>query len=72
MGELRGFLPRSFFTESSVDYLDGWAARKHDEISELGKVIDPIADKIMAGILFIFAVYLGKISALVPGGIAEP
>jgi len=43
------------------DYLDGWAARKHDEISELGKVIDPIADKIMAGILFIFAVYLGKI-----------
>ena len=43
------------------DYLDGWAARGRNEISELGKVIDPIADKILAGILFIFAVWLGKI-----------
>lgn len=43
------------------DYLDGWAARRNNEISELGKVIDPIADKILAGILFIFAVWEGAI-----------
>ncbi|MCC5925744.1 MAG: CDP-alcohol phosphatidyltransferase family protein [Bacteroidetes bacterium] len=43
------------------DYLDGWAARGRNEISELGKVIDPIADKVLAGVLFIFAAYLGKI-----------
>lgn len=43
------------------DYLDGWAARKYNDISELGKVIDPIADKIMAGILFVFATYIGLI-----------
>jgi phosphatidylglycerophosphate synthase len=43
------------------DYLDGWAARRNNEVSELGKVVDPIADKILAGILFIFAVWEGAI-----------
>jgi CDP-diacylglycerol--glycerol-3-phosphate 3-phosphatidyltransferase len=43
------------------DYLDGWAARRQNEISELGKVIDPIADKVMAGILFIYAATQGLI-----------
>lgn len=43
------------------DYLDGWAARGKNEVSELGKVIDPIADKIMAAALFIFATWLGLI-----------
>lgn len=43
------------------DYLDGWAARSHDEVTELGKVIDPIADKVLAGILFFYAAWLGPI-----------
>jgi CDP-diacylglycerol--glycerol-3-phosphate 3-phosphatidyltransferase len=43
------------------DYLDGWAARRQNEVSELGKIIDPLADKIMAGVLFIYATYLGLI-----------
>lgn len=29
-----------------TDYLDGYFARKFNEISELGKIIDPIADKV--------------------------
>lgn len=28
------------------DLLDGYAARKRNEVSELGKIIDPVADKI--------------------------
>lgn len=43
------------------DYLDGWAARGKNDITELGKVLDPLADKIMAGALFIFAAWLGLI-----------
>lgn len=43
------------------DYLDGWAARRQNEVSELGKVMDPIADKIMAGILFLYAASQGFI-----------
>lgn len=43
------------------DYLDGWAARKFNQISEFGKVMDPLADKITAGIMFMYMVWLGMI-----------
>lgn len=43
------------------DYLDGLVARWRDEISELGKVLDPIADKLMAFFLFFYTVMLGWI-----------
>ena len=41
------------------DYLDGLVARKTDTISEVGKVIDPVSDKLCAVILFIYTVWLG-------------
>ncbi|MEX1012031.1 MAG: CDP-alcohol phosphatidyltransferase family protein [Balneolaceae bacterium] len=43
------------------DYLDGVVARWRDEVSELGKVLDPVADKSLAGILFAYTVWLGLI-----------
>jgi CDP-diacylglycerol--glycerol-3-phosphate 3-phosphatidyltransferase len=43
------------------DYLDGLVARKTNEISELGKVLDPVADKLMAFFLFLYTVWLGWI-----------
>lgn len=43
------------------DYLDGVVARWRNEISELGKVLDPIADKVMAFFLFLYTVWLGWI-----------
>lgn len=43
------------------DYVDGWLARIRNEVSELGKVLDPVADKIMATVLFTYAVILGLI-----------
>lgn len=43
------------------DYLDGLVARWRDEISELGKILDPIADKLMAFFLFLYTVILGWI-----------
>jgi CDP-diacylglycerol--glycerol-3-phosphate 3-phosphatidyltransferase len=41
------------------DYLDGLVARKTNTISEVGKMIDPISDKLSAGALFIYTVWLG-------------
>jgi len=41
------------------DYLDGLVARKTNTISEVGKMIDPISDKLSAGTLFIYTVWLG-------------
>lgn len=43
------------------DYLDGLVARRRNEISELGKVLDPVADKVMAFFLFLYTVWLGWI-----------
>lgn len=43
------------------DYLDGYVARKTDQISEWGKILDPVADKFCAFFLFLYAVYIGII-----------
>lgn len=43
------------------DYLDGYIARKTNTISEMGKMIDPIADKLCALVLFIYTVWIGWI-----------
>jgi cardiolipin synthase (CMP-forming) len=39
-----------------TDALDGYLARKLNQISDLGKTLDPLADKIMAGILVILLI----------------
>lgn len=43
------------------DYLDGLAARKLNQVTELGKVMDPVADKVCASILFLYTTVLGMI-----------
>jgi len=43
------------------DYLDGFVARKTNTISEVGKMIDPVSDKIAAGLLFIYTAIIGWI-----------
>ena len=40
-----------FFIAGMTDYLDGYLARKYNEVSQLGEILDPIADKIL--ILFV-------------------
>ncbi len=46
-----------------TDYLDGYIARKRNEITELGKIIDPLADKILVAVLSIKLYLLGEISS---------
>lgn len=43
------------------DYLDGYVARKTNTISEIGKMIDPVADKLCAFFLFLYTVWLSWI-----------
>jgi CDP-diacylglycerol--glycerol-3-phosphate 3-phosphatidyltransferase len=40
-----------FFLEGITDYFDGYLARKYNAVSQLGEILDPIADKIL--ILFV-------------------
>ncbi len=36
-----------FLLASATDVLDGWLARRFNWVSDLGKIIDPLADKLM-------------------------
>jgi len=38
----------------ATDYFDGFFARKQNKISELGKILDPLADKICIDVMVIF------------------
>ena len=44
-----------------TDTLDGYIARLRDEVSELGKIIDPLADKIGIGIVVILLTVTGDL-----------
>lgn len=43
------------------DLLDGFLARKMKLVSESGKIIDPLADKISVTVIALILLYLGKI-----------
>jgi len=47
-----------FVIASATDFLDGFIARKYQQITTFGKFIDPIADKFLVNsVLIMFAVY---------------
>lgn len=52
-----------FIAASLTDFLDGYLARKHKLASDLGKLLDPIADKILIIGVFCAFLELGVIKA---------
>jgi cardiolipin synthase len=46
----------------ATDWVDGWVARRFNQISELGKILDPTADRVM----FLVAVFSMLIDGSVP------
>ena len=45
-----------FFIAGLTDFLDGWYARKYNLVTKIGKILDPIADKIIIlGGFFVFS-----------------
>lgn len=45
------------------DLLDGFVARKRNQISELGKIIDPLADKVLVALIVINLFFMDMIPA---------
>jgi len=48
-----------FLTAAATDWLDGFLARRRGEVTTLGKLLDPIADKLLTGSAFIALVEMG-------------
>ena len=44
-----------------TDFLDGWVARKLNQVSELGRILDPLADKLVIAMIVIVLLFKGAI-----------
>ena len=55
-----------FVIASLTDKLDGYIARSRNQITNLGKFLDPIADKILVIVAMLILVEAGKLPAWIP------
>jgi CDP-diacylglycerol--glycerol-3-phosphate 3-phosphatidyltransferase len=46
----------TFIVASLTDWIDGWWARRFNQMSAFGRVFDPLTDKILIGSAFIFLI----------------
>lgn len=49
----------AFVVAAITDFLDGYLARKYNLITDFGKLMDPLADKILVCAAFIYLTYVG-------------
>ncbi|WP_273651486.1 CDP-diacylglycerol--glycerol-3-phosphate 3-phosphatidyltransferase [Cellulomonas fimi] len=50
-----------FVVAALTDRLDGWLARRSGQITDLGKLLDPIADKLLVGTALVLLSWLGDL-----------
>ena len=55
-----------FIVASLTDFLDGYLARKNNQVTDLGKMLDAIADKILVNPILIIFSSEGLISPIIP------
>lgn len=52
-----------FFIAALTDMIDGWLARELDVVSRVGKLIDPLADKVIVLAALVMLTGLGRLEA---------
>jgi CDP-diacylglycerol--glycerol-3-phosphate 3-phosphatidyltransferase len=60
-GVLRWWAGVLFIVAIATDGIDGYLARRHDIVTDLGKLLDPIADKALTGCAFVALSILGEL-----------
>lgn len=60
-GALRWWAAVLFIVAIATDGIDGYLARRHDIVTDLGKLLDPIADKALTGCAFVGLSILGEL-----------
>lgn len=53
-----------FFVADMTDVLDGYIARKHNLVTNFGKLMDPMADKMLFCSAFVMLTWLGQLSPI--------
>ena len=65
--DLRVILAGVFFVIASLtDFLDGYLARKNNQVTDRGKMLDAIADKILVNSALIILAWKGFIPVIIP------
>ena len=49
-----------FVAAAITDFFDGWLARRSGQFSELGRTLDPIADKLLVGAVLVVLAGIGR------------
>jgi CDP-diacylglycerol--glycerol-3-phosphate 3-phosphatidyltransferase len=60
---VRVFTAVLFALASLTDFFDGWSARRYNQVSNWGKIFDPVADKVLVTSVLV---------ALIPTGAIDP
>jgi len=55
-----------YFLTAGTDWLDGFLARRWGQVTALGRIIDPLADKVVISGVLVLALTYEETSALVP------
>jgi CDP-diacylglycerol--glycerol-3-phosphate 3-phosphatidyltransferase len=55
-----------FLTAALTDWVDGWWARRFGQISRLGRIFDPLVDKVLVCGAFVLLAARGGASAIAP------
>ena len=55
-----------FLVAASTDWVDGWWARRFNQVSRLGRIFDPLVDKVIVSGAFVLLAGRGGASAILP------